>query len=149
MFNPNYIQNMPRNYQPMYQPNYNPIYTPTYQQQGIQGRIVDNADVVRATEISLDGSVNYFPLADGSAILTKQLQMDGTSKIVMYKPVVNEMPKQLSNEDLNTEITNLKEELEELKNKFLKLEGVDINDKPKTNGNKLSKDKFTSNVSND
>ena len=148
MFNPNYMQNMPRNYQPIYQPNYNQMYTPTYQQ-GIQGRIVDNADVVRATEISLDGSVNYFPLADGSAILTKQLQMDGTSKIVMYKPVVNEMPKQLSNEDLNTEITNLKEELEDLKNKFLKLEGVDTNEKSKTNGNKLFKDKFTSNVSND
>lgn len=130
MFNPNYMQNMPRNYQPMYQPNYNPIYTPVYQQ-GIQGRIVDNADVVRATEISLDGSVNYFPLADGSAILTKQLQMDGTSKIIMYKPVANEMPKQI---DLNAEITSMKEQIEELKNKIVKLEGVG-EDESKTDGN--------------
>ena len=131
MFNQNY---MPRNYPQMYQPNYNQVYTPTYQQ-GIQGRIVDNVDVVRATEISLDGSVNYFPLADGSAIVTKQLQMDGTSKIVVYKPVVNETPKQI---DLNAEITNLKEQVEELKNKLIKLEGVGV-DESKTDGNANAK----------
>lgn len=127
-----YQNYMPRNYPQMYQPSYN--YTPTYQA-GIQGRIVDNVDVVRATEISLDGSVNYFPLADGSAILTKQLQMDGTSKIVMYKPVANEMPKQI---DLNAEITSLKEQVEELKNKLMKLEGVDV-DESKTDGNANAK----------
>lgn len=127
MFNQNY---MPRNYPQMYQNNYTPMYQPNYQQ-GIQGRIVDNVDVVRATEITLDGSVNYFPLADGSAILTKQLQMDGTSKIVMYKPAVNEMPKQV---DLNAEITSMKEQIEELKNKIVKLEGVGV-DESKTDGN--------------
>ena len=142
MFNPNYIQNMPRNYQPMYQPNYNPIYTPTYQQQGIQGRIVDNIDSAKVTEISLDGSVNFFPLADGSAIVTKQLQMDGTSKIVVYKPVVNETPKQI---DLNAEITSLKEQVEELKNKLMKIEGVDV-DESKTDGNANTKQKCESNA---
>ncbi len=129
-----YQNYMPRNYPQMYQNNYAPMYQPSYQQ-GIQGRIVDNVDVVRATEISLDGSVNYFPLADGSAILTKQLQMDGTSKIVMYKPVANEMPKQI---DLNAEITSLKEQVEELKNKLMKLEGVDV-DESKTDGNANAK----------
>lgn len=121
---------MSRNYpQQMYQPNYNyaPMYQPSYQQ-GIQGRVVENADTVKVTEIALDGSINYFPLADGSAIFTKQLQMDGTSKIVMYKPAMNETPKQLTNEDLNAEIINLKQQLEELRGKFLKLEGVDTNE---------------------
>lgn len=37
----------------------------------LQGKIIDNLEVVKATDISLDGSVNYFPLADGSAIATK------------------------------------------------------------------------------
>lgn len=131
MFNQNY---MPRNYPPMYQPSYNQVYTPPYQQ-GIQGRIVDNVDVVRATEIALDGSVNYFPLADGSAILTKQLQMDGTSKIVMYKPVVDEQPKQV---DLNAEVANLKQQMEELRDKLTKLEGVGA-DESKTDGNANAK----------
>lgn len=55
MFNPNYMQNMQRQYQPVYQPNFNQMYQPQmYQQTGIQGRIVDNVDVVKATEISLD-----------------------------------------------------------------------------------------------
>lgn len=53
MFNP-YGQ---RQYQPVYQPNFNQMYQPQmYQavQSGIQGKIVDNVDVVKATEISLD-----------------------------------------------------------------------------------------------
>lgn len=33
----------------------------------------------------MDGSVSYFPVADGSAIVSKQLQTDGTSKIQIYK----------------------------------------------------------------
>ena len=53
---------------------------------GLQGKIVDNVDVVKATDIPLDGSVSYFPLTDGTAIVTKQLQQDGTSKIIVYKP---------------------------------------------------------------
>lgn len=39
----------------------------------LQGKVIDNLEVVKATDILLDGSVNYFPLADGSAIATKQL----------------------------------------------------------------------------
>lgn len=52
----------------------------------LQGKIVDNVDVVKATDIPLDGSISYFPITDGSAIVTKQLQQDGTSKIIVYKP---------------------------------------------------------------
>ena len=54
---------------------------------GLQGKSVDSIEVVKATDIPLDGSVSYFPIADGSAIVTKQLQADGTSKTVIYKPV--------------------------------------------------------------
>ena len=42
----------------------------------------------------LDGSVSYFPIADGSAIVSKQLQSDGASKTIVYMPVSDEnMPK--------------------------------------------------------
>lgn len=88
---------------------------PQYQQAPIlQGRIVDNVDVVKATEISLDGSVSYFPIADGSAIVTKQLQNDGTSKMVVYKPVAEETPKTVSTDELKEEITSLKKEIEKI-----------------------------------
>lgn len=53
---------------------------------GLQGKLVDSIEVVRAIDIPLDGSTSFFPLADGSAIVTKQLQSDGTSKTIIYKP---------------------------------------------------------------
>lgn len=61
----------------------------SYQQPlGLQGKSVDSVDVVKAMDIPLDGSISYFPLTDGSAIITKQLQQDGTSKTTIYKPFV-------------------------------------------------------------
>lgn len=56
----------------------------------LQGKVVDSLDVVKATDIPYDGSVSYFPLTDHSAIITKQLQQDGTSKMVIYKPITDE-----------------------------------------------------------
>ena len=57
---------------------------------GLQGKLVDSIDVVKAIDIPLDGSVSYFPIADGSLIVTKQLQRDGTSKTMIYKPIEKE-----------------------------------------------------------
>lgn len=115
---------------------------PTYQQpmqltkpSGLLGKSVDNIDVVKATDIPLDGSISYFPLTDGSAIVSKQLQMDGTSKIVIYKPVkensddskkfvtFEEMQSELAKidildlEDLKDEIKEIKKQLKEFKSK--------------------------------
>lgn len=114
----------------------------TYQQpiqltkpSGLLGKSVDNIDVVKATDIPLDGSISYFPLTDGSAIVSKQLQMDGTSKMVVYKPVkensddskkfvtFEEMQSELAKidildlEDLKDEIKEIKKQLKEFKSK--------------------------------
>lgn len=59
----------------------------------LQGKLAESIDVIKATEVSLDGAVNFFPLIDGSAIITKQLQPDGTTRMIVYKPVENEQPK--------------------------------------------------------
>ena len=75
------------NQQPMVQP-YIPQVQPIQQTQiGLLGKVVDSIDVVKASEIPMDGSTSYYPLSDGSCIVTKQLQSDGTSKMVVYKPV--------------------------------------------------------------
>lgn len=103
---------------------YNPYYgynqqmlrqtQPTYKPQsviGLQGKAVDSLDVVKATDIPLDGSVSYFPLIDGTAIVTKQLQQDGTSKIVVFKPIETEEAapvKYATIEDIETRINNIK-----------------------------------------
>ena len=106
---------------------------PTYQQpmqlakpSYLLGKSVDNIDVVKATDIPLDGSISYFPLTDGSAIVSKQLQNDGTSKIVVYKPIQEDKKETMqfaTFEDIQnaindidlSDIQNLKDEIKEIK----------------------------------
>lgn len=84
--NPYY--NQQQRYQPVVQQpiQTQPYIPPMVQQQTLLGKVVDNIDVVKAMDIPLDGSTSYFPLSDGTGIVTKQLQSDGTSKMVVYKP---------------------------------------------------------------
>jgi hypothetical protein len=146
-FNPYY------GYTPQYGRNpyiQQPIATPQYQPQttdymnqmqnayqkplGLQGKTVDNIEVVKATDIPLDGSISYFPLVDGSSIITKQLQADGTSRMIVYKPVettpktnttenkeiyvtekqLEEKLKTFNNEELKQEIEKLKKQIKDL-----------------------------------
>ncbi len=113
---------MPPQQMQAYQPQ--PTYQPP-QPTGIQGKTVDSLEVVKAMDIPLDGSVSYFPLVDGSAIVTKQLQQDGTSKTVIFKPVDNTEPptKYITHEDLKTELSKLdnSKELNELKEELKNL----------------------------
>ena len=137
----------------MFNNNYNPYYIPNqrYQQpmsptpmsetpqyvqpqyvkpNGLLGKQVDSIDVVRATEVPLDGSVSFFPLTDGSAIVTKQLQIDGTSKIVIFKPIdeekeekryitPDELKKALNELNLD-EIDEIKEDIKDIKKQLKK-----------------------------
>ena len=97
---------------------------PTIQQNNLQGKIVDSVDVVKSMDIPLDGSVSYFALADGSAIVTKQLQNDGTSRTIIYKPSENEKEKTvkyLTIDELETalndleDMQNIKDDIKEIK----------------------------------
>lgn len=104
---------------------------PTYTQpvapvvQGLQGKLVDSIDVVKGAEIPLDGSISYFPLTDGTAIVTKQLQADGSSKTIVYKPVENK-------EELKQPIYITPEQLEEKMKGFNSKEIKDIKEEIKT-----------------
>lgn len=87
-YNPYYFQQPVQRPQGLEQVPQQPTYIqPIAKPIGLLGKVVDNIEVVRATDIPLDGSTSYFPLSDGSSIITKQLKADGTSKIVVYKPV--------------------------------------------------------------
>ena len=130
--------------QPMTTPQYQPQATDYMSQMqnayqkplGLQGKTVDNIEVVKATDIPLDGSVSYFPLVDGSSIVTKQLMQDGTSRMIVYKPVettpkanttenkeiyvtekqLDEKLKTFNNEELKQEIEKLKKQIKDLTN---------------------------------
>ena len=54
---------------------------------GLSGEVVDSIDVVKAKNVDMSGNVTYYPKSDMSEIYTKQLQMDGTSRIVTYRAV--------------------------------------------------------------
>ena len=114
------------NVTPQYQPQTNDYMQniqPTYQKPiTLQGKSVDNIEVVKATDIPLDGSISYFPLVDGSAIVTKQLQADGTSRIVVYKPIETKQPKQVEVQETYITEKELDEKLSKLDNKELKQE---------------------------
>ena len=112
--------------------NNNPMYK---QNLGLQGKSVDSLDVVKAMDIPLDGSISYFPLTDGSAIVTKQLQVDGTSKTIIYKPVEDsnvKLPKYITSEELDdilkkVDNTPLKEDIKTLKRQLKDL-NEDLNE---------------------
>lgn len=131
------IQPMEQQNQPYVSPIQNPMQNSSLQnRQILNGKSVDSIDVVKAMDIPLDGSISYFPIADGSAIVTKQLQTDGTSKTIIYRPVneekkdtpayvtMSDLEKTISEldfgdiEDIKDELKEVKKELKELKNKI-------------------------------
>lgn len=92
----------------------------TYKQRlGLQGKSVDSIEVVKAMDIPLDGTISYFPLTDGSAIITKQLLNDGSSRTIIYKPANVETPppepKYVTESEWNENIQNIRQEVENIK----------------------------------
>lgn len=140
MYEP-YNYNLYNPYNPYYAYNTQVQQTPRQPQQAykpqnavLQGKVVDSLDVVRATDIPYDGSVSYFPLTDHSAIITKQLQQDGTSKMVIYKPITDNeevKPKYITEEELKDQIKNMNsKDIKDMKEdiKALKRRLEDISD---------------------
>ena len=146
-YNPYYTQ--PQRFQPV-EPITQPINTMNTQPYipsttnnnhiGLLGKSVESIDVVKAMDIPLDGSTSYFPLTDGSAIVTKKIQTDGTSKTIVYKPIEEEstsqpnyvtmedVEKKIKELDSTSEIKSFKEELKSIK-KQLKEIKLDLTDK--------------------
>ena len=76
----------------MYQQNYNyqPQYGRTQVPVGLKGRPVASLEEARASSIDFDGSVFYFPDLANKRIYTKQINLDGTAKLLMYE--LSELP---------------------------------------------------------
>ena len=139
----NHFYNQQQRFQPMEpmcnlgQPfgnQFNPSLQMPSSQGGLLGKSVDSLDVVKAMDIPLDGSTSYFPLTDGSAIVTKRLMSDGTSKTIVYKPVnedkgnttnylVMEDLEDIINDindmkDLKKDFKSIKKDVEEIKDRL-------------------------------
>lgn len=88
------IQPMPQNQMPTQ--TYNPF-----------GKVVESMDIVKVTDIPMDGNMYYFPQADGQAIYGKKFLPNGQTQILAFKPVVENEPNTLSNDDEKDKISAL------------------------------------------
>jgi hypothetical protein len=71
------------------------------------GKVVESVDIVKVTDIPMDGNVYYFPKADGTEIYSKQFMVNGQTRILTFKPVLDDNPNTLSNEDGKLKISAL------------------------------------------
>ena len=122
------------NYYPQYQQPYNPYIMQRMEnlqqfQQAIQqpmvptsmsganqfnpfGKIVESIDVVKVTDIPMDGNMYYFPQADGQAIYGKKFLPNGQTQILAFKPSLENEPNTLSNEEEKSKFDTLEQFLE-------------------------------------
>ena len=94
----------------------------------LNGKQVESIDIVKSLEIPLDGSISYFPLVNGTAIATKQLMQEGTSKITIYEPKKEKESKYVTSDEfdekvkdyyeLEEQLEDIKKELKEIKSKL-------------------------------
>lgn len=141
-YNPYYPQQRFQNVEQTTQQPMMATYQPPIQltkPSGLLGKVVDSIDVVKSLEIPLDGSTSYFPLANGEAIISKQLQTDGTSKIVVYKPTqedkkeaiqfatLDDIQEAINDLDLS-DIQDLKDDIKEIKKQLKEFKSKKIKD---------------------
>jgi hypothetical protein len=56
------------------------------------GKVVESADIVKVTDIPMDGNTYYFPKADGTEIYSKQFMPNGQTRILTFKPLLDSEP---------------------------------------------------------
>ena len=90
-----------------------PAQTPVSNQMSALGKMVDSIDVVKATDIPMDGNAYYFPKADGTEVYCKQWLQNGTTRILTFKPVFEDNPNNVSSDteklkiSLSDEVTDV------------------------------------------
>ena len=99
-----------------------PTQTPVSNQMSALGKMVDSIDVVKATDIPMDGNAYYFPKADGTEVYCKQWLQNGTTRILTFKPVSEDKPSNLSPDTEKLKISISDEVTEVFMKRFDELE---------------------------
>ena len=86
------------------------------------GKMVDSIDVVKATDIPMDGNTYYFPKADGTEVYCKQWLQNGTTRILTFKPVSEDNTNNLSSDTEKLKISISDEVTEVFMKRFDELE---------------------------
>ena len=126
-FNP-YMQRMEnlQQFQQTLQPQLqnNPNLTPGLNMLASIGKVVESMDIVKVTDIPMDGNIYYFPKADGTEIYSKQFMPHGQTRILTFKPILEDNPNTLSNneekplyEAFNNVLVGIQEDVKALNDK--------------------------------
>ena len=112
---PQYQQPMFPQY-PQYQPVFQPQAPQTPRPQSIQGRTVRSLDEIQVQEVPTDGTVAWFPAADGSCVYGKRWTPDGNILTMRFVPEAQEpqVPKPDPLQVINDRISELFELVEDL-----------------------------------
>ena len=101
------MENLQQFQQAMQQPvQNNPNLSPGLNMLASLVKVVESIDMVKATDIPMDGNMYYFPKADNSEIYGKAWLPNGQTRILTFKPVLDNDPNTLSQneEKLNFEV---------------------------------------------
>ena len=90
--------NFLQNYQQNLQQSLVPTQMSGANQMSALGKMVDSIDVVKATDIPMDGNAYYFPKADGTEVYCKQWLQNGTTRILTFKPVFDDNTNNVSSD---------------------------------------------------
>ena len=95
------------------------------------GKIVESMDVVKVTDIPMDGNMYYFPQADGQAIYGKKFLPNGQTQILAFKPSLESEPDNVSTEIEKSKFDTLEQFLEGIQNEVRTLsDKIDKINKP-------------------
>ena len=114
------------------QQQYMNMFTPQMQQQIQQqmpmqnlstGKIVDSIDLVKVTDIPMDGNAYYFPKADGSEVYSKRWLANGKTEIERYiKAIETDEKEETKPFDFESMQNDLIERLNAIDSRMEKLE---------------------------
>ena len=74
----------------------NPNLSPGLNMLASLGKVVESMDMVKVTDIPMDGNMYYFPQTDGQAIYGKKFLPNGQTQILTFKPILDDNPNTLS-----------------------------------------------------
>lgn len=93
------------------------------QQPVINGKLVENIDSVKLTDVPMDGGSYYFPKADGTEIYTKRWLANGSTEVAVYKRVMDNEQEVIEPKfDFSEMENNIMEKLNSIDERFAKLE---------------------------
>lgn len=93
------------------------------------GKVVESKDIVKSTDIPMDGNIYYFPKADGTEVYGKRWLANGQTQILAFKQVLEDEPSNSTDDDIKVGIgaigelkTTFEEWMESVNNRLENIE---------------------------